>query len=277
MVTVTSAEGCVTKDSAAITVSQPFNISVSQDVILCIGNTTNLLASGADKYQWINNTTGLSAITIANPLANPIVTTKYTVVGYDNAGCFSDTNSINVTLAPLPTVNAGPDLSVGTGTSANLNATGSSDIASWLWSPAKFLNCTTCQATTTTPRTDITYTVTATTQYGCTAKDSMNIKLHCIEGNLFIPSAFTPNKDTRNDVFYPLGRGIKNVRYFSIFNRSGEKIFDRQNFNINDKTSGWSGMYKGNEVYSGVYVYIIEVECDTGDIFSGKGTVTVIR
>ena len=36
-------------------------------------------------------------------------------------------------------------------------------------------------------------------------------------------------------------------------------------------------MLKGNEVPSGVYVYMIEVECDTGDIFSSKGTVTVIR
>ncbi len=276
-VTVANALGCISKDSAVITVSQPFKIAVSADVNLCLGNNTKLQATGAENYKWIKNTTGLSATTIANPLASPIVTTKYTVVGYDNAGCFKDTNSINVTLQPLPTVNAGPDLQVGTGTSANFHATGSNDIVSWLWSPANYLNCTTCQFTTTTPRTNITYTITATTQYGCFATDSLNIILHCIEGNLFIPSAFTPNKDQRNDIFYPLGRGIKNVRMFSIFNRSGEKIFDRANFNVNDKTFGWNGMFKGNEVPSGVYVYMIEVECDTGDIFNTKGTVTVIR
>lgn len=277
IVTVTNAVGCSSVDSAAITVSQPFKVTVSPDVVLCIGNTTKLQASGADNYQWINNTTGLSATNIANPSANPIVTTKYTVVGYDNAGCFKDTNSINVTLAPLPTVNAGPDLLVGTGTSANLNGTGSSDVVSWLWSPAKYLNCTTCQATTSRPRSDITYTLTATTQYGCKASDSMNIKLSCIQGNLFIPSGFTPNNDPLNSVFYPLGRGIKNVRYFTIYNRAGEKIFERQNFNVNDKSAGWNGKFKGNEAASGVYVYVIEVECDTGDIFSEKGTVTLIR
>ncbi|MDI9364667.1 MAG: PKD domain-containing protein [Flavobacterium sp.] len=276
-VTVTNAVGCSSIDSAVITVSQPFNVSVLPDVILCLGSTTKLQASGADYYRWIFNTTGLSATNIANPLANPIVTTKYTVVGYDNAGCFTDTNSINVTLAPLPIANAGPDLLVGTGTSANLNGTGSSDVVSWLWSPANYLNCNTCQATITTPRTDITYTLTATTQYGCKASDAMNIKLNCIQSNLFIPSGFTPNNDPLNNVFYPLGKGIKNVRYFTIYNRTGEKIFERQGFNVNDKSAGWNGKIKGNEAASGVYIYVIEVECDTGDIFSEKGTVTLIR
>ncbi len=276
-VTVSNSIGCSTKDSAAITVSQPFKISVSPDVVLCIGNSTNLLATGTDYYQWINNTKGLSATNIANPSAAPTVNTTYTVVGYDNAGCFNDTNHIAVTLAPLPIVNALPDIALGTGNSTNINASGSSDIVSWTWSPATYLSCTDCQSTVTTPRTNITYTITGTTKFGCMATNTVNIKLRCIEGNLFIPSAFTPNKDQRNDVFYPLGRGIKNVRNFSIFNRSGEKIFERQNFNINDKTYGWNGMFKGIEVQSGVYVYMIEVECDTGDIFSSKGTVTVIR
>ena len=166
---------------------------------------------------------------------------------------------------------------MGTGTSANINGTGSSDVVSWLWSPDKYLSCTACQITTTTPRSNITYTLTGTTQYGCAAKDSMTITLSCIQGNLFIPSGFTPNNDALNSVFYPLGRGIKNVRYFTIFNRGGEKIFERQNFNVNDKSAGWDGKFKGNEAASGVYVYVIEVECDTGDIFSNKGTITLIR
>jgi gliding motility-associated-like protein len=277
VVSVTNAVGCSSKDSAVITVSQPVKVTLSPDVVLCLGSSTQLEASGANNYQWINNTSGLSATNIANPLASPIVTTKYTVVGYDNAGCFKDTNSVTVTLAPLPTVNAGPDLLMGTGTSANLNVTGSSDVVSWLWSPDKYLSCTACQTTTTTPRSNITYTLTGTTQHGCTAKDSMTITLSCIQGNLFIPSGFTPNNDALNSVFYPLGRGIKNVRYLTIYNRSGEKIFERQNFNVNDKSAGWDGKFKGNEAASGVYVYVIEVECDTGDIFSNKGTITLIR
>jgi gliding motility-associated-like protein len=105
----------------------------------------------------------------------------------------------------------------------------------------------------------------------------MTIKLTCVQGNLFIPSGFTPNNDPLNSVFYPLGRGIKKVRYFTIYNRGGEKIFDRQNFNVNDKSAGWNGKFKGNEAGSGVYVYVIEVECDTGEIFNSKGTVTLIR
>lgn len=147
----------------------------------------------------------------------------------------------------------------------------------WTWSPATYLNCTNCQSTITTPRSAITYTVTAATQYGCEAKGSINISLTCIQGNLFIPTGFTPNKDKLNDTFYPLGRGIKLVKHFIIFNRSGQIIFEKANFNVNDASAGWNGTFKGIEAQSGVYVYMIEVECDTGDIFSAKGTITLVR
>ncbi len=277
VVTVTNSVGCVSKDSAFITVSQPFKLTVSNAQFVCIGGSATLSASGTDNYQWIGNTAGLSNTAIANPLITPTASNIYTVVGSDKFGCFKDTATIAVTLVPLPTVNAGADIMVGTGSSATLQATSSANVVKWTWSPATYLNCTNCQSTITTPRSAITYTVTAATQYGCEAKDSVNISLTCIQGNLYIPTGFTPNKDKLNDTFYPLGRGIKLVKHFVIFNRAGQIIFEKANFNVNDASAGWNGTFKGIEAQSGVYVYMIEVECDTGDIFSAKGTITLIR
>ena len=74
-----------------------------------------------------------------------------------------------------------------------------------------------------------------------------------------------------------MGRGIKSVKHFAIFNRAGQIIFEKANFNVNDASAGWNGTFKGLESQSGVYVYMIDVECDTGDIFSTKGTITLIR
>jgi gliding motility-associated-like protein len=276
-VTVTNAVGCVSRDTAFISVSQPFKLTVSNAQFICIGSSATLSASGTDNYQWIGNTAGLSITTIANPIVTPTGNNIYTVVGYDRFGCFKDTATIAVTLVPLPTVNAGADIMIGTGTSATLQATSSANVVKWTWSPATYLSCTNCQSTVTTPRSAITYTVTAATQYGCEAKDSINISLTCIQGNLYIPTGFTPNKDRLNDTFYPLGRGIKLVKHFAIFNRAGQIVFEKANFNVNDASAGWNGTFKGIEAQSGVYVYMIEVECDTGDIFSAKGTVTIIR
>ncbi|MBC7650139.1 MAG: PKD domain-containing protein [Deinococcales bacterium] len=276
-ITVTNLVGCVSRDSAIITVTQPFKLTVSNAQFICVGRSATLSATGADKYQWIGNTAGLSNTTIANPVVTPTASNIYTVVGFDNFGCFTDTATVAVTVVPLPTVNAGADIMIGTGTPATLQATSSANVVKWTWSPATYLSCTNCQTTVTTPRSAITYTVTAATQYGCEAKDSINISLTCIQGNLYIPTGFTPNKDKLNDTFYPLGRGIKSVKHFAIFNRAGQIIYEKANFNVNDASSGWNGTFKGIEVQSGVYVYMIEVVCDTGDIFSAKGTVTIIR
>ena len=277
VVIVTNSVGCVSKDSAIISVTQPFKLTVSNAKFVCIGSSATLSASGADNYKWIGNIAGLSSTTIANPVVTPTASNIYTVVGSDNFGCFTDTATIAVNLVPLPIVNAGPDIMIGTGSSATLQATSSADVVKYTWSPATYLSCTNCQSTVTTPRAAITYTVTAATQYGCEAKDSVNISLTCIQGNLYIPTGFTPNKDKLNDTFYPLGRGIKSVKHFAIFNRAGQIIFEKSNFNVNDAAAGWNGTFKGLEAQSGVYVYMIDVECDTGDIFSAKGTITLIR
>ncbi|MBC7722000.1 MAG: PKD domain-containing protein [Pedobacter sp.] len=277
LVTVTNEFGCVSKDVATITVTKPFKLSVTKNAIVCQGASLSLQAIGASTVKWLNNTADLSNSNIANPTVKTNTSKQYMVVGYDGNNCFTDTAIVPVTVMPLPKVAKVSNITIGTGGSTTISANASSDVVKWSWSPSTYLSCSNCQSPIATPRADMLYIVTATTQYGCEAKDSLSIKLQCQEKNLFIPSAFTPNKDRLNDYFYPLGKGIRSVKHFVIFNRAGEKFFERSNFNINEAAMGWNGTFKSLEVQSGVYVYMIEVECDTGDIFSTKGTVTLIR
>jgi PKD repeat protein len=75
----------------------------------CEGDDVVLTASGATSYTW-SPATGLSATTGAVVTADPTVTTTYTVVG-TTGGC-DDSETVTVTVNPLPVVAAGPDLTL---------------------------------------------------------------------------------------------------------------------------------------------------------------------
>jgi gliding motility-associated-like protein len=201
----------------------------------------------------------------------------YTVVGRDAYQCFSDTAVVTIGVQSYPTVTAGPDIETQTGSELNLRAVGSSDVVAYTWSPADYLSCTNCPSPVSKPRSNISYVVKATNRYGCAVNDTVNIKLVCTQGQVYIPTAFTPNKDYKNDVFYIKGSGVKQVNFLKIYSRTGDVIFERAGFNINDPSAGWNGMSRGYEVPSGTYVYFTEMICDTGEIFYLKGTVVVIK
>ena len=276
-VDATNVHGCSNRDSVLITVIQPVSVQVVADTFVCIGSSLQLNATGADSYQWIGNTSSLSNTNIANPVATPASNVVYTVVGKDANNCFSDTVKVKVTVQPLPTVNAGADRVVLTGSKVEIKTTNSPDVVSWLWSPADYLNCSTCKNVVSTPKSDIQYIVTATSKWGCKRSDSVAITLKCNELAVHIPTAFTPNNDGLNEIFYPMGAGVKIVKELRIFNRWGELVFENKNFNLNISSTGWNGMYKGEHAPPGTYVYATTMICDTGEEFSLKGTVTLIR
>lgn len=111
-----------------------------------------------------------------------------------------------------------------------------------------------------------TYTVTATTPEGCTASDTLLVKVFT-GPTVYVPTAFTPNGDGRNDVLLPVYVGIKELKLFAVFNRWGQMMF-----HTNDAGKGWDG----NDA-SGTFVWLISAVNYLGQPVLLKGTVTVIR
>ncbi len=108
----------------------------------------------------------------------------------------------------------------------------------------------------------------------CVVEVSKLIKVYeivCEEPEIFIPSAFTPNKDGKNDVLYVRGRNIQQLE-FEIYNRWGELVFK-----TNDINKGWDGSYKGKSAEPAVYVYQLKVKCVDQQEFYTKGNLTLIR
>lgn len=275
-VSATDANGCQGQGSIDLKVVMPQTLSVSPDSTgLCLGDTVALHAKGTDVVQWIGDVAGLNSVSSDNPLASPPQTVHYKVVGSDAYACFSDTAAITLTVLPLPTVNGGDDVEVLAGTPVTLAATGSSDIVQWQWTPAVFLSCTDCEQPICTPKKPTTYMVTVTNGVGCHARDTVQAKLLCEEAYVRIPEAFSPNGDGKNDRFGVLGIGL--VDHMVIFDRWGEKVFDRSHFFTADADGQWDGKFRGQPAPTGTYVYFVEMSCPSGGVFTRRGTVVLVR
>ncbi|MBE7173470.1 MAG: PKD domain-containing protein [Williamsia sp.] len=270
--------GCKAEDSVIIEVKQPFKLRVSPADTLCAGSSLTLSASGAELYRW-TPATGLDNPASARPKASPSQTTDYTVVGTDSKGCFADTAHVPLAVYPYPTVNAGEDKTILAGSSVTLTPKLSVDVTGIRWQPLTGLNCLDCPEPVAAPKQTTTYSISVYNQGGCLAKDEVTLFVVCKEGNLYMPNTFSPNGDGVNDVFYPRGRGIFGIRSFKIFNRWGEQVYEKYNFQANDgsPSAGWNGRYKDKDAGQDVYVYIIEVVCENSTVVTYKGNVALIR
>jgi gliding motility-associated-like protein len=163
------------------------------------------------------------------------------------------------------------------GSTATLKTNGSADITHWKWYPSKDLSCADCPQPVVTAKENITYRAEVWNDGGCASTDKVNISVICNDGNVFIPNTFSPNDDGMNDVFYVRGKGVNSVKSMKIFNRWGELVFEKNQFNANDINAGWNGIYRNTKLTPDVYVYIVDVVCSNNTVFTLKGNVTLIR
>ncbi len=109
------------------------------------------------------------------------------------------------------------------------------------------------------------YRYVVTDRNGCTVSDSFSIK-HIDCCFLFIPNAFTPNTDGKNDIFKVETTGEIRLNKLIIYNRYGQAVFKSFHRSI-----GWDGTMNGLAVDAGTYFYSLQYTCNA---LSGPRTVT---
>lgn len=147
----------------------------------------------------------------------------------------------------------------------------------WLWqTTTDTLDCIDCYTINTSPYFDATYVVQAEDEFGCTDIDSIHIFVDKTR-HVFIPNAFSPNFDGLNDVFYIFSRGLVDIRYFQIYDRWGNQVFNNTDGVTNDSSFGWDGTFKGVDMNSAVFAYVAELEFLDGVRKIYKGDVHLVR
>jgi gliding motility-associated-like protein len=170
-VVMTRVGGCRDSDSVQVNIAPPPTADAGNDTAICDGFNLRLRASGGVSYQW-DPSAGLAPLNVSNPTYNnPTVSKKFYVTVTDANGC-TDRDSIDVTVNPLPTVDAGIDTLVCQGTCITLTPAVTGAI-SYRWTPALNLSNANIQNPQICPTITQKYIITVTSAGGCTARDSL--------------------------------------------------------------------------------------------------------
>lgn len=147
------------------------------------------------------------------------------------------------------------------------------------WSIIDDLSCQNCPEPTILPTDDRVYILTMVDQNGCIDQDTVVIDL-TINRDVYIPNAFTPNGDGRNDIFlirteFPLA--MESILSFEVYDRWGGMLFQTLGASPNNRQQGWNGSVDGNKAAPGVYVYQAKVRFVDGVEETLAGEVLLIR
>ena len=115
------------------------------------------------------------------------------------------------------------------------------------------------------------YEISIKTTAGCTTVDNQTVKV-IKEVKVYVPTAFTPDNNGLNDYIKPIMLGIKEIKYFRIYNRGGQLVYDH-----NPNQPGWDGKIGGLLQSTGVYVWMFQGIGWDKKIYIQKGTLALIR
>ncbi len=266
--TATSPNGCVGQDFVVVNIKSSTFLRLDEDTEICPNTPVTLYAQGGSVYRW---TPGhiVSDSTAATVITTPLTTTTFTVTSFSNDGC-ADTGKVTVIVHPGAIVDAGANHTIYPGESAQLYADGNCSYFSWF--PPNGLSSTAIKNPMASPSVTTRYFVTATTERGCTASDSVDV-IVSPESLLELPNAFSPGSGTSiNDELRIIVRGVAQLNSFRIFNRWGQEVFY-----TNDISKGWNGQFNSQPQPMGVYVYVLDAVTSSGKRFYKQGNVTLIR
>jgi gliding motility-associated-like protein len=243
---------------------------------ICFGTTvsfsTAVVNAGNDPgYQWTlnGNIVGTNATySISNLSTNDTV--QCFLIPDNTISCLSAnniaSNKLTVQVNPLPNFTiqlSNATIQKGDTVQFSVNAT---NISQYLWTPVININNTVIGNPMVWPDITQVYSLKATSSKGCVVEKSVTITV--ISG-LFIPTAFTPNNDGKNDYWEIMGLELYPNCVVTVFNRWGETVYRAVGY-----SKPWDGRFKTEQPSTSTFVYMIDLKDGKRPL---SGTVVVIK
>jgi gliding motility-associated-like protein len=270
--------GCLIRDTMNIHVPiHDFKV-LPKDTSICFGEVAPIEVHHGTYYQWFEYENGeyktahksLSCDYCWNPIAKPLKSTHYKIKVGDEVFCY-DTLDAYIEVRPLPLVNIlNKDTVIKYGRSVQLLVNGA---RTYNWTPVSSINNPNTSYPIATPSEPTMYVATGIGTNGCRAFDTVRVGLD-YRDNLFIPTAFSPNGDGKNDVFRVSNMTFERFVEFRVFNRWGQEVYNGGGGNPN---KGWDGTWKNVPQENGTYQYLIRVGYPDGLVETYKGDLTLVR
>lgn len=255
----------------------------ANNVTVCPGGTATLSAANNDPnitIKWYSDAAATALLSTGNSFTTPALNADatYYVQASNGTGCASAITSAAIIIAQPLTA---PVVTVGaiTGTSITFQWNAISGAIEYQYSLDNGATFKTAGTATSyiaaglQPNQSVSIIVRAVSQcqpginsQGVTGKSS-----NPLGDGIFVPNAFTPNADGKNDILYVYGTNIKKTSLW-VYNQWGELLFKSDT-----QGSGWDGTYKSTAQPVGVYVYYVEATMNDGQVITKKGTVTLLR
>lgn len=271
---VATREGCVSETSSkVITVHPRPHISMQDAPDACKNELIPFVAAStspavpAHTWHWDFGDGATDQEALATHGYSQAGQYNASVFVLSKEGCASDTLTQELSVFSTNAF-AGNDTIIAMGQPLQMQATGGDF---YYWSPAVGLSDPNVANPVAIIAEDQHYIVTASSATaGCPTRDSIFVKVY--KGPAFyVPSAFTPNGDGKNDRFRFVAAGMAAIHYFSIFNRYGQLVYSSVS------PSGWDGSVNGKMQTTGTFVWTIGGKDYLGNELKRKGTVTLIR
>ena len=233
-------------------------------------NGSHSNSSGPVIYTWTPN---LYITDIHAPVTSVLLPDAgnyiYTLNVQDDYGCnFITNDAMQLIVTPPVPAFAGHDTIAVLGEQHQLYGSGG---VQFTWLPAAPLNNAAAQNPLATLYNDTRFTLEVMDIAGCKGWDTVFIKVYA-GPTYYVPTAFSPNGDGRNDIFRPIPSGIVKTNWFRVYNRFGNLLFE-----TNEWLKGWDGRYRGRKQPIGAYVWMIQGVDNNGKIIEKKGTVILVE
>lgn len=275
---LTDDNGCEIIDSVLVD-SRAINVLLSPPQSICIGDTvqlslTNLGMESLTNINWlppenIVNGQGTTSILATPPISGPI-----SVQLANDFGCTAEASVFVNVFQFQPPLSVSPERdTLRPGESVQLFAT-DDPTYTYNWTPGQGLSAVDVSNPVASPEETTLYTLNIVDGNGCSNQDEVLLVVFnspCTDPYIFVPNAFSPNKDNLNEVLKVEGNVIDEL-YFAIYNRWGELVFESRS-----QDEGWDGTYQGRELAPDVYGYYLEVSCFGGEEFIRRGNVSLLR
>lgn len=260
---------CGASDQITVTTVPYPNLKASADTAICYGDSIQLIATGAETYRWSPSSL-VTNNSINNPKVSPRSNTAFIVAGLETKGCPKPAfDTVRVRVIPKVQANAGNDTAIVVGQPLQLMATGGT---MYQWSPTLGLSNASIADPIANLNASATYVVKVFEPEGCFALDTIKITVFQTGPDIFVPTAFTPNNDKKNDKLLPIPVGVTGLDFFRVYNRFGQLVFS-----TNTIGDGWDGKFNGQEQGSSTFVWYVQGTDYLGKTIFKKGTSTLIR
>ncbi len=273
IISIIDSSGCELDTTISLSQPEMLQMQITSSKVpcaeVCNATATVIASGGTPTYQfvWSNTQQGDTATNLCIGNNSIMVTDSHNCVANKNF-IVEDTSYFSASF------NAWSDKdTIYRSQSVQLHVTNINGFT-YNWSPTSNMNNSTSTDPIVKPLNTTDYIVYIHDIFGCEKTDTVRIvvlDVVCEEPFIFVPNAFSPNNDLKNDVFNVRSEILLDI-YFAIYNRWGEKVFETTELN-----NGWDGTFKGQKCESAVFVYYIDATCINNMKYIKKGNITLIK